>query len=305
MSDASPGPIRPILVTGATGNVGRAVVASLRARGLPVRPGLREPGVDPDAVALDFARPATFASALDGAGGVFLLRPPAVSDVGPTLNALVDAALAQGIRRVVFLSVVGADQRSYIPHAKVERHLRERRADWTFLRAGFFAQNLGDAYRADIVERDELFVPAGSGRAAFVDARDLGEVAARALSEPGHGAQAYTLTGPEALDFDQVATLLSAALDRPIRYARPGVARYVWRLHRRGLPLAQALVQAVLHVGLRYGHAAQVDPTLARLLGHPPRTLAQYIAEHRALWRDAVEVEADEVARAAARPIRT
>ncbi len=275
----------PILVTGATGNVGRAVVTALRARGLPARPGLREPAGEPDAVALDFLRPQTFAPALAGVGGLFLLRPPPIADVKPTLNALIDAALIAGVRRIVFLSVIGADQRGYIPHAKVEKHLSQSTAAWTFLRAGFFAQNLGDAYRPDLREHNELFVPAGAGRAAFVDVRDIGEVAARYFAEPGHERAAYTLTGPEALSFAEVAALLARALGRDIRYTRPGVARYLWRLRRRRLPLAQAVVQAVLHVGLRFGQGEGLDPTLATLLDHPPRTLAQYIADHLELWR--------------------
>ncbi len=273
----------PIAVTGASGNAGQAVIAALRARGVPVRPLLREPVGD--AVGFDFLRPETFEAAVAGAAGLFLLRPPPISDVGPTLNRLVDVALAAGVPRIVFLSVIGADTRGYIPHAKVEKHLKGSAAAWTFLRAGFFAQNLGDAYRADIRDHDEVFVPAGAGRAAFVDVRDLGEVAARAFTEEGHAGQAYVLTGPEALSFVQVAELLSAALGRPIRYARPGVLRYLGRLRRRGLPFAQRLVQTVLHVGLRFGQGEGLDPTLARLLGRPPRTLATYIHDHLELWR--------------------
>jgi uncharacterized protein YbjT (DUF2867 family) len=284
---AAPGMVQrmtSVLVTGATGNVGRAVLAALRDRGVSARPGLRDPGSDPEAVALDFLRPETFAPALAGVTALFLMRPPAISDVRRTLNPLVDAALAAGVRRVVFLSVLGADTRGYIPHAKVEAHLRRGPGEWTCLRAGFFAQNLGDAYRADIREHDELFVPAGDGRVAFVDARDLAEVAARALVEDGHARRAYTLTGPEAFDFTEVAAMLSAELGREIRYARPGALRYALRLRRRGLPRMQALVQTLLHVGLRYGQAEAVDPTLAGLLGRAPRTLARYIEDHRALW---------------------
>lgn len=273
----------PIAITGATGNVGQAVIAALRARDVAVRPLVRAPVGD--AVAFDFLRPETFRAAVAGAAGLFLLRPPPISDVGPTLNRLVDVALAAGVSRVVFLSVIGADTRSYIPHAKVEKHLIGTAAAWTCLRAGFFAQNLGDAYRADIREHDELFVPAGNGRAAFVDVRDLGEVAARAFTEAGHAGQAYCLTGPEALSFTQVAEQLSVALGRTIRYTRPGVLRYMSRLRRRGLPFAQRLVQAALHVGLRFGQGEGLDPTLARLLGRAPRTLASYIHEHVALWR--------------------
>lgn len=276
--------VNAILVTGATGNVGRAVVSALRDRGVSARPGLRDPGNDPDSVVLDFLRPETFAPALAGVSALFLLRPPAISDVHRTLNRLIDAALAAGVRRVVFLSVIGADTRGYVPHAKVEAHLRQGPGEWTFLRAGFFAQNLGDAYRADIRDHDELFVPAGDGRAAFVDARDLAEVAARTLVEDGHAGRAYTLTGPHAFGFAEVAAMLSDELRREIRYARPGALRYASRLRRRGLPRMQVLVQTLLHVGLRFGQAEAVDPTLGELLGGPPRTLAQYIEDHRELW---------------------
>jgi len=279
----------PILITGATGNMGRATLRALKARGVAVRAGVRDPavvhGLDAPAVVLDFARPETFAGAVAGAGGLLLVRPPAISDVGPTLCALVDAALQAGVPHVVFLSVMGAERHAYIPHAKVERHLQASGASWTFLRAGFFAQNLGDAYREDIRRRDELFVPAGDGVAAFVDVRDLGDVAARAFVEDGHAEQAYPLTGPEALSFAAVAALLTDELGRTIRYGRPGVLAYLRRQRRDGNPWAQAVIHTLLHVGLRFGQAAAVDPTLARLLGRPPRTLAQYIADHRDLWR--------------------
>lgn len=279
----------PILISGATGNMGRATLRALQARGVAVRAGVRDPstdhGLDAPTVALDFTRPETFSAAVAGAGGLLLVRPPAISDVGPTLCALVDAALRVGVRRVVFLSVVGAEHRGYIPHAKVERHLQASGASWTFLRAGFFAQNLGDAYREDIRRRDELFVPAGDGVAAFVDVRDLGEVAAVAFADDDYAGRAFTLTGPEALSFAAVAALLTAELGREIRYARPGVLAYLRRQRRDRKPWAQAVIEALLHVGLRFGQAATVDPTLPRLLGRPARTLAQYIADHRDLWR--------------------
>ncbi len=232
----------------------------------------------------DFTRPETFPSAVAGASGLLLVRPPAISDVRPTLCALVDAALAAGLRRVVFLSVLGAERRGYIPHAKVERHLRESRAEWTMLRAGFFSQNLGDVYRSDIRDRSELRVPAGAGRAAFVDVRDLGEAAARCFTEEGHEGRAYPLTGPEAVAFADVAALLSAELGRKIRYRRASVLGYAAHLRRQGLPWGQLAVQTILHVGLRFGQAEQVDPTLPRLLGRPAGTLARYISDHRDLW---------------------
>ncbi len=278
-----------ILVTGATGNVGTAVVAALVAHGLPTRAASsRASNSVPGAVStvpLDLTDPSTFGAAVAGARGLFLLRPPAISNVKDTLNVLVDVARDRGVEHVVFLSVIGADRTRYIPHYAVERHLERSGVPYTFLRAGFFAQNLSDAYRADIREDHRLYVPAGTGKAAFVDVRDLGEVAASIFESPAaHVNQAYTLTGPDALTFDDVAGVLTRELGCSIRYERASIVGYLRHLRRRELPWTQALVQCALHVGLRFGQAEHVDPTLARLLGRPPTTLAQMVADHRQLW---------------------
>ena len=281
----------PVLVTGATGNVGGAVAEALLAAGLPVRVAgtnenalrARFPGVETALV--DFYRPETFGPALAGAGGLFLLRPPPISRVGPTLNALVDVAARQGVGHVIFSSVTGADTNRIVPHHRVETHLRTAGVPWTILRPGFFDQNLADAYRRDITADDRIYLPAGRGRAAFIDTRDVGEVAAAVFADPGrHRGAGYTLTGGQALDFDEVAALLTEILGRPIRYQAASVAGYLWHLHRRRLPLVPAVVQTVLHTGLRRGQAQLVDPTLARLLGRAPRTLDRYIRDHRELW---------------------
>ncbi|MFO0601520.1 MAG: NmrA family NAD(P)-binding protein [Polyangiales bacterium] len=280
--------IAPVLVTGATGNVGRAVASSLRALGVPCVAAVRDPraaaGGGTPAVAFDFHDPATYAGALRGARGLFLLRPPAIADVRATLNALVDRAIEAGVEHVAFLSVEGADRQRWVPHHAVERHLGARGVSSTILRPGFFAQNLGDAYRADIRDDDRVFVPAGRGRVAFVDVRDVGEVAARSFAEPQLRRAAYTLTGPRAVTFDEVARALSARLGRAIRYEPASALGYARHLRRRGAPWAQAAVQTALHVGLRFGNAARVDPALGHLLRRPARDLEAFIADHVELW---------------------
>ena len=284
--------LEPILVTGATGNVGREVVRALVARGAAVRAADRHPArIDSlfDArvasVALDFLDPATFDAAAAGCRSLFLLRPPAVADVKPTLNAFVDRARARGVGHVVFLSVAGAGTNRLVPHHAVEVHLRARGHDWTLLRPGFFAQNFGDAYRRDIVEDARVYVPAGRGRVAFVDVRDVAEVAAAIFASPAeHESEAYTLTGAEAVDFRSAAAALTDVLGREIRYKAASLIGYAMHLRGRGMPWAQVGVQTVLHAGLRLGQAEQVDPALSRLLGRRPRSLREYMQDHRTTW---------------------
>lgn len=272
-----------VLVTGATGNAGREVVCALRERGAPVRAASRSGGGE--AVALDFADPSGWPTALAGATALFLMRPPAIAEVEATLIPFARAAREAGVSQIVFLSVAGADRSRWVPHRKVERHLEAEGAGHTILRPGFFAQNLQDAYLQDIREDRRLYVPAGRARVAFLDLHDLGDVAAMALLDPaGHWGAAYHLTGPEAVTFERVARILSDVLGRQVRYDRASAPGYMRHLRRRGLPWPAVLVQTYLHVGLRFGQAEAVDPTLGRLLGRPPRDLRAYVADHRGIW---------------------
>lgn len=266
-----------ILITGAEGYVGREVARALTARGLAWRAASRRSG-------FDFRDPGSWGPALAGCSGVFLLRPPAIADVGQTLVPFVD--VARGVGPIVFLSVAGAGSNPLIPHHTVERHLVTAGVAHTVLRPGFFAQNLASAYRQDLVDDDRLFVPAGDGRAAFIDVADVGDVAAAVFADPAaHAGAAYTLTGPEAIGFGALAAKLTEALGRPIRYEAASALGYARHLRARGMSWDQAAVQTVLHVGLRFGQAATVDPTLPGLLGKPARTVGRYIAENAALWR--------------------
>ena len=279
-----------ILVTGSSGNVGREVVRALRSKNVGVRAADRDParsrklfGNDVEAVRFDFRDPSTFDVAR-GASALFLLRPPAIADVAKTLIPFVDRARELGVRHIVFLSVAGAEKNRFVPHHAVEQHLAKMRG-WTILRPGFFAQNFGDAYLRDIVEDGRIYVPAGRGKVAFVDVRDVAELAATIFEAPtAHDGRGYTVTGGEAIDFGSAAVSLSTVLGRTIRYEAASILGYLQHLHQRGMPWAQVGVQTILHTGLRFGQAARVDPTLERLLGRKPGTVREYFEDHRDIW---------------------
>ena len=215
---------------------------------------------------------------------MFLIRPPAITRVAGTIGRFIDAAVTAGIDHVVFVSDAGAETNRLVPHHRIEQHLFGSGIRWTILRPGFFAQNLGDAYRSDIRE-GRLHVLAGDGRVAFIDVRDVGDLAAAILTDPsGHTGLAYTSTGPAAVTFSDVARTLSHELGRAITYEPATAIGYLRHLRRRGLPVAPSLVQTVLHLGLRRGDAEVVRPDLERLLGRPARSLTTYVRDHRQLW---------------------
>lgn len=282
----------PILVTGATGNVGQEVVRALLKKNARVIAADHRPervralfGEAMSAVRLDFKDRETWASAVKGATHAFLLRPPAIADVENNLNPFVDAARAHGVDHVVFLSVAGAGKNKVVPHRKVEDHLRALGDHHTNLRPGFFAQNLQSSYRDDIIEDDRIYVPAGMKPVNWIDVRDIAEVAALVLCEPEkHRGQNYTLAGPGPVPWSEVTDALTKALGRTIAYEPASVLGYMRHLSRRGLPRGAILVQTVLHFLLRFGQGATVDPTLEQLLGRPGRGVRDYVTDHARLW---------------------
>ncbi|HEY0746021.1 MAG TPA: NmrA family NAD(P)-binding protein [Steroidobacteraceae bacterium] len=289
-SEPSAEPAGPFLVTGASGNVGSAVAASLLRCGLQVRFGMHrlvhteQSTQNQQQVRLDFADPGTYAAALKGMKGVFLMRPNPVIAVKKTVNRFLDVAADQGVMHCVFLSVAGADRNRMVPHYAIEQHLMRGPMHWTMLRAAFFAQNLTGPYREDI-RSGVMVLPAGQGKVAYVDARDLGEVASMALREPGrHAGCAYHLTGADSLSFHEVAALLSSILARPVKYEAASLWRFWRHCRSRAIGIVPTFAYAVIHASLRGGGGASIDPMLAKLLGRPARTLRGFIEEHRSVW---------------------
>jgi uncharacterized protein YbjT (DUF2867 family) len=277
----------PILVTGANGNVGGALAAILAAAGLPVRAASITPRrVPPGAefAPLDFLDPATYAPALRGVRRVFLMRPPHLADAKRQFLPFIDAMARGGVEQVTFLSLIGAQHNRVVPHRAIEDLLRASGLGWTLLRCGFFMQNLSTTHRDEIRRLDEIVVPAGGGRTSFIDVRDIAAVAARTLTEPGHTGRAYPLTGAEAVDYAEVAGLLSIALGRPIAYRYPSLLRFVRHSRAMGRDAAFTAVMAAIYTTTRLGLAATITPDVQRLLGRPPRTLRAFVEEQRDLW---------------------
>jgi uncharacterized protein YbjT (DUF2867 family) len=269
--------------------VGREVVEACLARGFAVRAGhprtrdaARSSNLE--RVRLDFRDRATWGPALLGVDLVFLLRPPPLGDMRTTLIPFIDEAYRAGVRHILFLSVLGAERMKWVPHRAVELHLMKRGGAWTVLRPGFFSQNLEDAYLRDVLEDRRLYVPAGAGKVAFLDVRDVGACAAHVFANPTAFAErSLALSGPEALTFERVAQLMSEVLGREIRYEAATLAGYVWHLKvRRKLPAMQVLVQTILHRGLRSGDAEVVESTVQELLGRPALAVRDYLERSRA-----------------------
>ena len=281
----------PILVIGALGNVGAEVVrqvlvrgGKVRAAGLDVNKVQEEFGDSLEAVGFDFTDPGTYSATFSGVKKMFIMRPPHITNIQRDMYPAMEAAKRAGVTQVVFLSLIGIEQAKYVPHYKVETYLKELGFQTTFLRCSFFMQNLNTTHRKEIKDRDEIFVPVGKAKTSFIDARDIGKVAAVVLTGSGHEGKNYDLTGAEGLDYWQAAAILSQVLGRKITYRNPNPLHFLIETLRRGTPFMFAVVMLGLYTSTRFGMADPITHEVQRLTGEKPISFQQYVQDYRASW---------------------
>lgn len=281
----------PILVIGALGNVGAEVVKQLHALGERVRASdmneqkVKERfGSSVEAVRFDFSKPETYSQTFTGIEKMFLMRPPQISDVKRYMFPAIDAAKAAGVKHVVFLSLIGIEKTTYVPHYKVEQYLKQVNLQTTFLRCSFFMQNLNTTHRTEIKDRSEIFVPVGDAKTSFIDVRDIASVAAIALTRAGHAGKNYNLTGSEALDYWQATKILSEVLGREIKYKNPNPLHFFTKTLQQGTPFMFALVMTGLYTSTRLGMAEIITNELEDLTGRKPITFRQYVVDYKESW---------------------
>ncbi|MFI5500165.1 NAD(P)H-binding protein [Nocardia asteroides] len=273
-----------ILVTGATGKVGRAAVGQLVAAGVGVRALVRRPetadlppGVD--VATGDLSNPASVDAALDGVDGVFLVWPTLFADEAAPA---VVRKLADRVRHVVYLSAIGADEETggiLGSHGLLERLVRESGVGHTFVRGGGFAGNdLGWAasVRTEAVVREHYDEWARS----VVHERDLAAVGVRALTAPGHLGAVYEVTGPEALTAPERTRILGEVLGVPVRFERK--SREATRDEMLGWMPAGEVDALLAGMDEMTAQPERVLSTVAEVTGSPARTYREWVVDHRA-----------------------
>ena len=273
-----------ILVLGATGKVGRALVPALLDAGAAVRALTRDPAkaaIDPRAETVrgDLDDTAALPRLLDGVDRVFVLTQGASLE---RERAVAETAARTGVRHLVKLSTTGVhfgqDDQITRAHADAEQAIREAGPDWTILRPGAFMDNRFawlNSVRAD----SAVYVPEGDPASALVHVRDIADVAVLALTQAGHAGATYELTGGEALTTEQQVSLLSEALGRPLKFVEEPLAAARERMLSFGWPVQ--MIDGFF--ALKRASADRehiVFDTVERLLGRPPRTFADWAQEN-------------------------
>ncbi|MFZ2446866.1 MAG: NmrA family NAD(P)-binding protein [Syntrophobacteraceae bacterium] len=278
-----------ILVTGATGQVGGAMIEALVARGIPVRAATRKTTrirwtdmVQP--VVFDYGDPGLHKAALSGVSGLFLVAPLLDAHAPAKLNPFIDEAGRMGVRHIVFISALVADGNDKIPLAKIEAHLKGSGLGYTILRPNFFMENFTTGFLAAMIAHGAIHLAAGKGKTSFISVRDIAEVAATAFQQNLPGTE-YNLTGPEALSYTQAARTISGVCDRNIIYYDTPEEAMLRGARDLGMPAGALSYLALLYAAVREGRASPITDNVRQVTGKDPISFAEFARRNAAYWK--------------------
>ena len=282
-----------ILVTGASGTVGKAVLNEVSRNGVKHKAMYRSANEAAKApagtqtVVADFAKKETLAPALRDVDAVYLVCSP-IPDLVDLESNVIDACRAAGINHIVLNSALGAGDypRSFPSwHRKVEDKLKGSGISFTLLRPNSFHQNVVTYFAPSIRAEGVFYSSMGNARVSYIDVRDIAALAAKALSGGEHSGKTYELNGPEALTYAELADKISKHAGRPIQYVDIPVDEQRKAMLDQGMPAWQ--VDALLDLQAYYtsGNGGVVDQLLPKLLGRPPITMDRFLAESATEFR--------------------
>ncbi len=282
-----------ILITGANGTVGSAVLAAVAKSGQKHRAMYRskedaaKAPSGTEAVIADFGDKASLAAALRGVASVYLVCSP-IPQLARLEGNMIEACEAAGVRRIVLNSAMGAgDYPKSFPswHRQVENKLTAAKMAYCILRPNSFHQNILAFYAPSIRAQGAFYSGMGNARVSFLNVQDIAAVAARALLGGEHDGKVYELNGPEAVTYAQLADKISRQAGVTAQYVDIPLDAQRKAMLDQGMPEWQVTALLDLQAYYTGGKGGSTDGQLVKLLGHPPVTLDTFLCDHAGEFR--------------------
>lgn len=280
-----------ILVTGALGNVGKYVAKHLKKDDNSLILG----DINVDALNtlyngkdnryLDFTDSSTYEKALKGVDRVFIIRPPHIGNP-KDMKPFIDALDPSNIKLVVFLSLIGIEKNPVPPHYKIEKYIENTGCSYCHIRPSFFMQNISGIHAFEIKHFDNIVVPVKNAKTSFIDTEDIGALIAEVLTNyEKHTNAAYSVTGPEALTYNEVASIMTEELNREIHYTNPSprFAKKYW-ISVRGIDKKYATVMGLLYMMTRFGTAKKITNTFEQVMHRQPTAFKSFVKKNIKVW---------------------
>ena len=280
------------LIIGATGNIGQQLTPLLANNHHLVAAASRNVEKAKDLFGLpninyrtfDFNDNSTWDTALKGVDKIFLVVPPN-STTDEQQQAFFQKAKAMGVQHIIYSSGRTTAPIPDSPLNRTERFIKNSGIPWTILRPGWFMQNFFNWYGNIIKADNALYLPADDAKTAFIDTRDIAAVAMEVLSHPApHTGKMYNLTSDEAIDHQAVASHISNAAGRSIRYVALSDAGFIEKMMEKGWPQKKAEKIAWLMGFVKAGEEVEVSPDVANILGRQAIGFGQFAMDHADKW---------------------
>jgi uncharacterized protein YbjT (DUF2867 family) len=282
-----------ILITGATGTIGRQLARELLDRGASIRAASRRPEALADlaergaeTARIDLEDPSTLEPAFAGVDAAFVVGPLGGPDFGDRVAAITAAAGRAGLGHMVRYSALGANPDASFALARAhgigDQHVKSGDVPYTIIQPTFYQDNLIN-FAGDTIRGEGAFYGAsGDGAAAYISSADIVRVLAAILESPAdHVGQTYTLTGPEALTATELASLATEVVGREIRYVDLAPEQFAGALRGAGMPDWIADSMVALEGIKRDGYAAELSPAVRELSGRDPETYRSFLERNR------------------------
>lgn len=279
-----------ILIAGATGNTGLPLVKHLAAAGVPVRAMIHSPAKksliehkNVETIEGDFAHAGLIERALEGISRVYLVSPASQNQVKYQIN-FVDVAKTVGIKHLVKLSAMGTAPDSSVGllrwHSEIEDYIRKSEINYTFLQPHFFMENLL-ASTESVIKEGVIYSPLGETKISMISVQDIATVAAAILIDGGHVGKTYTLTGPEAMNYSEIAESLGAIVRKQVKYVQIPYEVAKTGMIKAGMPawFADDIIKLMQSWG--NGKGSIVSTYVEKLTGQKPIALREFFLRHR------------------------
>ena len=259
---------KPVLIIGGNGKTGRRVANKLAERNIPFRAVSRS-----SSTRFDWNDDSTWAAALEGAGAAYITYQPdlAVPGAVETTQAFTEAALKHGVSRLVLLSGRGEEEAQRAEHV-----LQQSAAEWTIVRASWFAQNFSESFLMDGILAGHVTLPAHSAKEPFIDTNDIADVVVAALMDPAHVGKLYEVTGPRLISFAEAVAEIGSATGRDITYQQLPAEQYAAFAKSHGVPDDMISLVMYLFTTVLDGRNEYVCGGIEEALGRPPTDFNAY-----------------------------
>ncbi|NEN24400.1 NmrA family NAD(P)-binding protein [Cryomorpha ignava] len=285
--------MKQILITGATGNIGKEVIHYLSRLNTNIEIIAAVRNVEsarrkiPENANLSFRQfdieaTHTFHSAFKDIEILFLLRPPHISQVAAYFKPLLESAKENGVKNIVFLSVQGAEKSRVIPHNKIERLIKSFQFNYIFVRPGYFMQNLTTTLLPEILISKTITLPSGKAKFNWIDVKNIGEATAILINSfDKYQNKAYEVTGSENKSFKEVTDLMSALTGVKITFKNINPILFYFKKSKEKLERGFALVMTILHFLPRLQKEPEISDSFKNITGREPTTIAEFIQGER------------------------